>query len=156
MKKISEEELTKFNNENPTALLLKREYLPNVTKGTLKGFINHVQMVDINTIELKWKDNEKSISCIPEGIYDIEPDTWFKYNKKVLGIKNVPNRDRILLHPGNFAYGKQKQLDGCIAPVLGYADLDKDGTIDGTNSQKAFEILMHIFGNIRCKILIYS
>lgn len=139
-----------------TGLILMRDYLDDVTKGRLIGYINGEVVLDINTIELKWLDNQNEISCIPEGLYDCVPDIWNKYNRKVLGIKNVPGRDRILFHSANYAGGKKVQLKGCIAPVTSYADLDKDGIIDGTNSKNAFNKLMKKFGKIETQILIMS
>ncbi len=140
----------------PNRIELKRDYKDGVTLGAIKGYINNVLVVDIKSIELKWNDNKPRISCIPEDIYDIEPDIWNKHQMKVLGIKNVPNRSRILMHPANYASGKHIELLGCIAPVTGFADLDKDGIIDGTASRSAFGKLMHHFGNIKCKLIIYS
>ena len=139
-----------------TRLELKRTYKDGVTLGVLKGYINSKLVLETKTIELKWLDNIPEISCICEGIYDIEPTIWNKHNKKVLGIKNVPDRSHILIHPANYASGKHVQLLGCIAPVTGYADLDNDGIIDGTSSKDAFDKVMDKFGNINCNIIIYS
>lgn len=141
----------------PTRIEIERTYRNGVTTGNLKGYIDNKLVVETKTIELVWKDNEPRVSCIPEGVYDLEPSLWHSHNNKpVWEIKNVPNRSRILIHPANYASGKHVQLLGCIAPVTDYSDLDGDGIIDGTASQKAFNKVMEYFKDIFCKIIIYS
>lgn len=54
--------------KEPTRIELKRTYLPEVTLGELKGFINGKKVVETKTIELKWKNNIKRESCISENI----------------------------------------------------------------------------------------
>jgi len=66
-----------------------------------------------HTIELPWKDNHKSSSCIPEGRYELKK----RYSPKFqwhLHVQDVPGRSVILIHPANNA---MKELKGCIAPV---------------------------------------
>lgn len=65
------------------------------------------------TIELPWKENQRRVSCIPEGKYRLTK----RYSSKFgwhLEIMEVKNRSLILLHPANNA---AKELMGCIAPV---------------------------------------
>jgi hypothetical protein len=64
-------------------------------------------------IELPWLNNEKRKSCIPEGIYTLNPRFSEKF-KHHLQLENVPNRSLILIHPANDA---QTELIGCLAPV---------------------------------------
>jgi hypothetical protein len=91
-------------------LLLSRTYFPDGTNGKVecKGkFICY-------TIELPWAANKKRVSCIPEGEYVLRK----RYNKKFrwhIEVVDVENRSFILFHPANNA---QKELNGCIAPVL--------------------------------------
>ena len=88
---------------------LQRTYFPNGTNGKLEcegKFICY-------TIELPWKENEKRVSCIPEGKYLLQK----RYSKKFkwhIEVMNVSNRGSILFHPANNA---RSQLNGCIAPV---------------------------------------
>ena len=143
--------------KKPTRVELCRTYRPGVTTGKWKGYIDGKLVVETKTIELKWANNQPRVSCILEGIFDLEPSEWHSHHDKpVLEIKNVPDRDRILVHPANYASGKHVELLGCIAPVTAYSDLDGDGIIDGTNSQKAFNKIMKHFKNIKCQIIIYS
>ena len=58
-------------------------------------------------------ENQKRVSCIPEGKYIIKK----RYSKKFkwhLEVTNVVNRSLILFHPANNAL---LELNGCIAPV---------------------------------------
>jgi hypothetical protein len=61
------------------------------------------------TLEETWLNNEKSISCIPAGVYEVESYSGTKY-KEVWIVKNVPNRSAILIHWGN----TEKNTAGCI------------------------------------------
>ncbi len=90
-------------------LQLWRTYFPNGCNGSIycgDTFICH-------TIELPWKDNQRSTSCIPEGRYELQKrySPRFKWH---LHVKDVPGRSVILIHPANDAL---KELRGCIAPV---------------------------------------
>jgi hypothetical protein len=77
------------------------------------GYLIANHKVICKTIELPWKSNKRSVSCIPEGKYTIRELYSTRFGRH-LEICNVPGRDLILFHPANDA---QKQLRGCIAPV---------------------------------------
>lgn len=89
--------------------VLKRSYLEEATNGELKWNDEHIAF----TIELPWKNNEKQISCIPEGDYTLIRRYSKKFNWHWM-VMNVINRNFILIHPANDAI---KELNGCIAPV---------------------------------------
>ena len=91
-------------------LELQRRYFPDYTEGLFK--INKVILC--HSIELPWKDNQKNISCIPEGNYHIQFRKSKKY-RNLLIVYGVPGRSWILIHPANDA---RKELRGCIAPVM--------------------------------------
>ncbi len=71
----------------------------------------------LNTIELPWKDNQRDISCIPVGRYDVIP-----YNSPLHGsvflVKAVPDRGSIEFHilnwAGDAALGYRTDSEGCI------------------------------------------
>jgi hypothetical protein len=110
---------------------LQRTYFPNGTNGKLEcegKFICY-------TIELPWKENEKRVSCIPEGKYFIKKRYSNKF-KWHLEVTNVVNRSLILFHPANNAL---LELNGCIAPVT---KLSGPGL--GLMSRKAFTRLKHL------------
>lgn len=110
---------------------LSRTYFPDGTNGKL---LCEGKLI-CNTIELPWKNNERRVSCIPEGKYFIRK----RYSQKFkwhLEIVDVKNRSLILFHPANNAL---KELNGCIAPVT---KLSGPGL--GLMSRTAFEKLKKI------------
>lgn len=87
-------------------LELFRTYDPEGTNGELKLMV-------CNTIELPWLQNQRNISCIPEGRYELRKRFIKKFGLHLL-VVDVPDRSWILIHPANDA---KTQLKGCIAPV---------------------------------------
>jgi hypothetical protein len=69
------------------------------------------------TLELPWRDNQRQISCIPPGEYDVEMRLSNKYGR-IYWIRRVPERTYILIHSGNYAGDKSKNFKthvmGCI------------------------------------------
>ena len=61
------------------------------------------------TLENPWKDNQRNISCIPDGTYIVRPFTGGMYHD-VWRLEDVENRSAILIHYGNTA----KNTEGCI------------------------------------------
>ena len=109
-------------------LVLNRTYFPEGTQGTIEWDDTLV----CYTIELPWLQNQKQISCVPEGEYVLEKRFSPKFQWH-LHLKNVPGRDLILIHPANDA---KKELLGCITPVTKLTGIGK-----GNSSRKAFERL---------------
>ena len=96
-------------------------------------FINGELICD--TLENPWQDNQRNISCIPEGEYPVRirlPRESATRDYMHLLVKDVPNRDYILFHIGNSA----KDTRGCILVGIGTEqDLVK-------NSRLAMELLV--------------
>lgn len=105
-------------------LVLNRMYFPEGTQGILEWNGNLV----CSTIELPWLDNQRRISCIPEGEYILQKRFSPKFQWH-LHLQDVPGRDLILIHPANDA---KKELLGCIAPVTQHTGIGK-----GSCSRKA-------------------
>ena len=66
-----------------------------------------------HTLELSWQDNKKNVSCIPKGVYDVSkrhPEESASYKYQHLLVENVPDRNYILFHIGNYP----KDTNGCI------------------------------------------
>ena len=106
-------------------IVLKRTYFPDGTNGKLECNGKSI----CNTIELPWRENQKRVSCIPEGKYFIRK----RYSQKFqwhLEVIDVKDRGLILFHPANNAL---LELNGCIAPVT---KLSGPGL--GLMSRKAF------------------
>ena len=66
------------------------------------------------SIELRWANNERNVSCVPEGVYPVAIIQHPKFGE-CLQIDKVKGRSGILMHVANDA---QKELRGCIAPVF--------------------------------------
>lgn len=112
-------------------LELIRTYFPNGTNGEI--FYNGRRICF--SIELPWLNNKPSVSCIPEGRYELE-----KYYSEHLGnhlhLKAVVNRSLIMIHAANDAI---RELHGCIAPV---SILTAEGK--GNNSRVALKKLLDL------------
>jgi hypothetical protein len=92
-----------------------------------------------HTLELAWKDNQKRVSCIPKGVYEVKKrhTQKSKYKYEHLHILDVPDRELILMHIGNYP----KNSKGCI--LLGNTRaLNFVG-----DSRKAFYKLMYDLGS---------
>ncbi len=100
------------------------------------------------TLELPWRDNKRGISCIPAGRYTVVRRTSPKYGEH-FHITNVPNRDLILIHSGNYAGSKNKltgrsDIKGCVLVGAKMADINGDGILDITNSKKSMKKLLKL------------
>ncbi|WP_342626249.1 DUF5675 family protein [Aequorivita sublithincola] len=92
------------------------------------------------TIELPWQENQRNISCIPEGKYQLRSRYSPNFNNH-LEILDVYGRTLILIHPANNAI---EELRGCIAPVM---QLTGIGT--GIYSRLALKKLLSIFHQLK-------
>lgn len=91
---------------------------------------------ECRTLELPDKENQKRISCIPEGEYEVVKRNSAKYGDH-FHIKDVIGRSYILIHNANYA----RQLKGCIAVGLAHTDIDGDGWRDVTRSKQTLKDL---------------
>ena len=90
-------------------LIIRDTFTENSTIGEL--FINGERFCD--TLENPWLDNQRNISCIPEGEYPVRLRLARESATREylhLLVQDVPNRDYILFHRGNFP----KDTSGCI------------------------------------------
>ena len=102
---------TKNNTEDRDVnlLIIRDTFTENSTLGKL--YLNGESFCD--TLELPYRDNQRSISCIPAGQYKVrlryaEESASRKYTH--LLVQDVPNRSYILFHRGN----KPSHTRGCI------------------------------------------
>ena len=109
------------------------------TLGHLK-LINGKKELQLVTLELPWKDNERQKSCIPKGVYEVKLRWSPKYGTHY-HVLNVPNRDLILIHSGNF----NKDTKGCILVGKKFADINKDGLLDVAMSRDALNEMLKFF-----------
>ena len=95
-------------------LLIRNTFSKKSTVGEL--FLNGERICD--TLENSWQDNQRNISCIPEGVYPVRlrlPRESASRDYLHLLVQEVPNRDFILVHRGNFP----SQTQGCLLVGLG-------------------------------------
>ena len=94
------------------------------------------KLFEFRVLELPWKRNQQNVSCIPKDIY-----TVVKFNSPTHGnvflYQDVPNREYIEMHPGNY----NSQIRGCQLPGEAFSDINSDGLLDVTSSRKTLEII---------------
>lgn len=106
------------------------------TLGKLELYNNKEKLFECKTLELPWKDNQRRISCIPEGHYEAQKHISPNFGKSVW-IKGVPNRTEILIHKGNF----YTDILGCVLLGVEHVDINNDGHKDVTNSKNTVNAL---------------
>ena len=131
---------------------VKRTYHQHCTTG-IGGVYNSEgeKVFEFFTLELPWNDNERNISCIPEGEYLVRkmpPTAKRKY--EYFWVQDVPGRDSILFHPGNFT----RSIRGCLLPGEELKDIDKDGITDVTNTTATLKILTALMPD-KFKLTVY-
>ena len=97
------------NSNNINLLILRDTFTDESTIGEL--FVNGERFGD--TLELPYRDNQTSISCIPTGEYKVRlrlPRESATRHYIHLLVKDVKDRSHILFHRGNTA----KDTRGCI------------------------------------------
>ena len=88
------------------------------------------------TLELPWRDNQRGISCIPEGTYKCELAPSPSRGYSVYWLQNVPGRQDVQIHIGNFP----KDIRGCI--LVG----EERGVDQVVHSKRAFDAFMARMG----------
>lgn len=116
-------------------LKIKRLHLDDCTIGAISYGIDFRAF----TLELPWRNNKISQSCIPAGFYQCK-----KIVSPSLGecveVENVVGRTFIRIHKGNYTY----QIEGCILVGDSIKDINGDLIPDVTNSGNTFDKLMSI------------
>lgn len=118
-------------------LELIRSYEPDGTNGELRCGGKTICF----TIELPWLQNQRYISCIPEGRYELRKRFVQKFGAHLL-VMDVPKRSWILIHPANDA---KAQLKGCIAPVTNLIAPGK-GNQSRLANEKLKALVLEAFG----------
>jgi len=131
-----------------TKVKIYRDPHSKQTLGQLYVFNDEWLEYECKTLELPWLDNQKEISCIPDGTYTLVKHISPSWGK-CLKVLNVPNRSDILFHAGNFAASinprtKRPDIKGCVLPGKEFTDLNKDGYIDIARSGVALDELMNV------------
>lgn len=92
------------------------------------------------TLEDAWRDNERLISCIPQGRYKIKLHRSPKFGL-TYQVMDVPERSHILFHAGN----THKDTHGCILLGMQYGRIGSESAI--LASRSAFLKFMDLMGN---------
>jgi len=91
--------------------------IPQTDQGTYGVFFIPEINFKCYSIELPWKNNKNSISCIPKDDYEVVL-RWSKKYKYHFHVTNVEGRLWILFHSGNYAgdisKGYKTHSKGCI------------------------------------------
>ena len=88
------------------------------------------------SLERGWRDNQKGVSCIPEGEYKVVLEWSNKFRRNLWEIKGVEGRSECKFHTANFWY----QLNGCIALGSSLKDINNDGYNDVVSSRKTMNL----------------
>lgn len=100
-------------------------------------------VVDIGkSLERGWRNNQKSISCVPEGTYELRLEYSPRFRKDLWELYGVPNRSECKFHSANY----WRQLNGCIALGNKHIDIDGDGDPDVTSSRKTMKYFHEVMG----------
>lgn len=103
------------------------------------------------SLERGWRNNERGVSCIPQGFYDLVYEWSARFTKSLWEIKNVPNRSECKLHSANY----WDDLEGCIALGATPKDINSDGYIDivkSTRTMSEFHSVLKDFDKVILEI----
>lgn len=109
------------------------------TLGRLLVFSGLDLIGNFATLELPFKNNERQKSSILSAFYFVEPRESDRF-KKHLHVLQVPGRDYILFHAGNWP----KDTTGCILVGSAFADIDGDGRLEIAHSKSAMKKLVSL------------
>ena len=127
-----------------------RRYYDTQTEGVLEVFDEDTGELEFTckTLELPYRDNERNISCIPEGFYDVVARQSPKYGNH-LHVTGVEGRSLILFHHANYVGSDNPRtgspdLRGCIAVGSKFGDITGDGIKEILNSKRTMRELMKV------------
>ncbi len=119
------------------------------------GTFGHFEIADesvFDTLEEEGLDNQRNISRIPAGTYLCKRTIYHKHGFGTFEITGVPDRDRILFHPGN----TEEDTQGCVLVGQGFGllsvmDEDTGEWVDKMavyHSQRSFREFMALFADV--------
>lgn len=85
------------------------------------------------TVERPWLDNQRNVSCIPDGTYTVKRINSPKFGKRCWEVTKVPDRSHILFHVANYPHN----VEGCIGLGKGVMS-DFKGVSSSRNAVDAF------------------
>lgn len=99
------------------------------------------------TIERSWRDNERSISCIPVGSYVMKLGRYHKGDYPAYEVMSVPGRTDIKFHIANTV----DDVAGCIGVGLGLVAMSDDLFV--VESRNGLRVFMDALGRDEYVIL---
>lgn len=129
-------------------VVINRIYTPKQAFGFLSVIDGVDKVLDTCVLELPWKNNERGVSCIPEGVYPVIKHNSPKFGS-CLWVREVPNRSEILMHKANYVGSNnpktgKSDLLGCIAPGSAHTDINGDGLRDIVSSGKTMDRILAV------------
>ena len=120
--------------------ILKREvHEDKQTLSSLNFFEKDSLVLSVKALELPDRNNQRSISRVPAGVYKCVL-RWSRKYKWHYHLKDVPGRTLILIHFGNY----YTDTRGCILVGNPFKDINGDGYRDVTSSKKAMKRILSI------------
>ena len=126
------------------AVLIRAISQPLQTMGSFHLFSGAKEVYEACVLELPDLGNQKFISRIPAGTYEVIKSNSPRYGLS-FHIKAVFGRTHILIHAGNY----KKDTKGCILLGATFKDIDRDGLADVTSSRKMIKELKKITDGFR-------
>lgn len=109
------------------------------TLGCLSLYDGIQKRFECRSLELPWKNNERQISCIPEGDYWCDPRATPERGNHFI-IQGTLPRELILIHTLNTF----RQTKGCIGVGMDFADIDGDSQLDITRSRITLDRIVQL------------
>lgn len=95
-------------------------------------------------IERGYRNNQRNISNVPSGIYDLVFEYSPKFKTNLWELKGVPGRSECKIHSSNYWY----QLNGCISVGSYLTNLNKDSYLDLAASKRALNDFHRVMSGI--------
>jgi len=86
---------------------------------------------ECKTLEIEWQNNQRNISCVPSGYYNLEFEDSARFGRKLWELKGVPGRSEAKIHVANY----YTQIEGCIAVGDMHTHINDDSHPDVRNSK---------------------
>jgi hypothetical protein len=93
------------------------------------------ELFSSKSLERADNNNQRMISCIPEGEYKCVLEYSARFKTDLWEIKGVPNRSECKFHSANYWH----DLNGCIALGDRFLDINHDGFRDVLNSNNTMK-----------------
>lgn len=109
------------------------------------------KILEFVTLERPWLDNRRNISCIPAGVYKVEPRWSPSYGNHFI-VNDTQPRELILFHIGNYVGSKNPKTGksdsaGCILVGSAFVDINRDGIVDISASKVKMKRLLKLAPN---------